>query len=396
MSTLRELRHATGADACLECGKCSSMCPLGTRADFSARRIAGQDLHDEIEGQGVGVGRCLTCGSCEQRCPQGVHFTEFVRGLRAMVPPDKRRPAPHGGVIQQSARWMADHPPRRSLDWIGDDLRVAEEGEVGLFVGCAPLFDATFGGEREVSSTSIAQAAIRILNHLDIEPVVLKDERCCGHDLLWSGDRESFAALARANLEAFRDRGVKRIVTACAECARTWSLDYPSVAQGPSPRVQHVVETMAEAGETELFSTEDGGAVRVTYQDPCRLGRHLSVVDEPREVLGRMAGVELVEMARHGRDAPCCGTSGFIHCDQESRRLQRERLRAADRTRAEFLLTACPKCWIHFACAVREDELRGRARARVQPMDITLFAASRLRGAEQPLTACTEGGIGGR
>lgn len=395
MSALRELRHETRADVCLECGKCSSMCPLGTRADFSARRIAGQDLHDEIEGQGIGVGRCLTCAACEERCPQGVRFTEFVRGLREMIPTAQRRPCPHGAALRESSLWMSESPPERSLDWITDDLRVAEEGEVALFVGCAPLFESFFADDRAVPTTSIARSAVRVLNQLGIEPVVVDDERCCGHDLLWSGDREAFKELARANLQSFRARGVKHVVTACAECARTWMLDYPSVDDESTPRVQHIIELMAEKTDADSFEPRNDAKTRVTYQDPCRLSRHLSVIDEPRQVLSRIPGVELTEMARHGRDAVCCGTSGFMHCDQESRRLQAERLAGAEATRAETVLTACPKCWIHFACAIREDQRRGRRPPAIQPLDFTVFAASRLRGADEPMTALASGEMGG-
>ena len=103
MNELRELRRATRADQCVECGKCTSMCPLGTRADFSARRIATEDLSREIEGTGIGVGRCLTCASCEQRCPQDVHFVDFVRGLRSFVPAEHRRPCPHGSFLRHAS-----------------------------------------------------------------------------------------------------------------------------------------------------------------------------------------------------------------------------------------------------------------------------------------------------
>ena len=95
-----------------------------------------------------------------------------MRGLRELVPTEQRRPHPHGGVLQQAARWMADAPPHRSRDWIDEELRVAEEGEVGLFVGCTPLFETLFADDRQVPATAIAHASVQILNRLGIEPVV--------------------------------------------------------------------------------------------------------------------------------------------------------------------------------------------------------------------------------
>ena len=118
-----------------------------------------------------------------------MHFTEFVRGLRIHQAPDRKSPCPHDGVFGSLARAMAGpEPPQRSMEWLGKGLRVAEEGEVALFVGCLPFFDAYFGEDLGIETASSARAAMRILNHLGIEPVVLKDERCCGHDQLWSGE----------------------------------------------------------------------------------------------------------------------------------------------------------------------------------------------------------------
>jgi heterodisulfide reductase subunit D len=355
------------------------MCPLAGDGGFSARKIAAEDLEDEVRGHGVGVGRCLTCGSCEARCPQGVHFTEFVRGLRENIPLELHRPAPHGGVFQCSARTMAaGPPPERDLTWVGDGLEVAEEGEVGLFVGCLPLFEAYFGSELHVRPLEIARSAIRLLNEGGIRPVLVPEERCCGHDLYWSGEREAFTALARANAKAFAERGVKRIVTACGECCRTWKLDYPGITGGYAPRVEHVAEFVADGVAHATLSFRSDGDRTITYQDPCRLGRHLGVFEAPRRVLGALPGTEFVEMPRTGRDAVCCGTSGFIHCDAASRAIQNDRLAEASATGAATLVTACPKCLIHFTCAQAEARRAGARGPSLEVQDFTVLAASRL------------------
>jgi Fe-S oxidoreductase len=268
---------------------------------------------------------------------------------------------------------------RRDLSWVGPDLRIAEEGETALFVGCLPNFDVVFGERLGIRTLDIARAAIRLLNRKGIEPVLLDRERCCGHDQLWGGDRKTYEQLARANIQAFQERGVRQVLSVCAECTRTWRKDYPELDAGTVPRTQHVVEWLAEQGDEEpLFRLpNNGGPEIVTFQDPCRLGRHLEVYDPPRDVIDALPGVQLAEMSRTGRDALCCGTSGFQHCDAESRRLQRERLESARRTGAATLLTACPKCWIHFSCAQHDDERQGET-SSLEVMDLTLFAASRL------------------
>lgn len=363
MSAIRELRRNSGAMRCLECGKCSTLCPLSSLRNFSAARMAA--IHDSSTGladHAHTVHRCLTCGSCEVRCPQGVHFTELVRGFRSELQPEA---CPHGEVFQAAA--MIGNAAR-DLSWIDDDLRVAESGELALFVGCAPLFDVLFERDLGVRTLDVTRAAIRLLNAAGIEPVLIDCEQCCGHDLLWGGDIDAFRALAKANTAAFEARGVKHILTTCAECARTWKLDYADAVPRYRPRVEHLAEWLTRSG-LAFASTE-----KVTYQDPCRLVRHLGVADAPRALLGA-SGAELVEMTRHGVDAQCCGTPGFIRCDSDARALQERRLDEAASTHAERMLTACPKCRIHFACAQREDELRGRDRPRIEIEDITLFAA---------------------
>ncbi len=394
MDQLSKLRQATRAVLCAECGKCTSMCPLAASGDFSPRTIASQDLEDEINGRGVGVFRCLTCGSCELRCPQDVHFSEYVRGVRELIPPEAREPCPHRDVFSCAARLMATPDgPLRDTQWITGDLTVAKEGEVGLFVGCLPIFDVVFKEQLGLETVEIARAAVRVLNHLGVEPVVLDEERCCGHDQLWSGDGETFRALAEANVAAFAARGVKHIVTACAECCRTWRLDYAEVAPHYQPRVEHLAEFLAPRLESGEVALQSNGELKLTYQDPCRLGRHLGIYEAPRKTLAAMPGAKVVEMARNGRDALCCGTSGFIHCDADSRRLQTERLNDAAGTGAQKLITACPKCLIHFTCAQAEDKRRDGRIPSIEVQDLTVLAASMLEGSEKTEQA-TEKAVG--
>lgn len=404
MATLDTLRRTTAAAACLECGKCSTLCPL-VRFDpapfgpFSASRlVAVRDPEEASNGGRTAVERCLTCGLCEVRCPQGVRFVDFVGGLRRQLPGSWPGRCSHGDVLRAASRLAANaEEPERRLDWLDDDLQVAEQGEVGLFVGCLPLYDTLFEQQLGIRPTAAANAAVRLLNRLGIEPVVAPDERCCGHDLLWTGDEDSFAALAGANAAAFQARGVKHLITACAECCRTWRLDYPEAAPGYRPRIEHLAEFLAarlEDGD-DLFGA--GEERRLTYHDPCRLGRHLGVYDEPRQVMSALPGIELEEMAASRRDAVCCGTSGFTHCDAASRGLQLERLESAREAGAETMITTCPKCWIHFACVQAGERRRGAEPPAVEVQDFTVFVSSRLAAQEreQPTQPTTEENPGG-
>jgi heterodisulfide reductase subunit D len=218
-----------------------------------------------------------------------------------------------------------------------------------------------------------------LLNYVGIEPVIIAEENCCGHDELWGGDREEFEILGRSNLESFRKRGVEHVITACAECARTWSLDYPALDLKYRPQVQHMSQWIAGSLDRLEFTGQERDD-RVTYHDPCRLGRHMGEYDAPREILASIPEIDLTEMTRHGRNSLCCGTSGFQHCDAESRRLQSERLTSARRTGAKTMVTACPKCMVHFACAQHEDSRRIDHPPELELVDLTVLTASRLKG----------------
>jgi len=387
MQELAALRKQTRAALCLSCGKCSTMCPLSPSGWFSAARmVAIRDADREIGGQLDSLNACLTCGSCEQRCPEGVHFSDFVRGVRGLKPIEHRRPCPHGEMLQATARLMAEpEAPKRDLGWVGDDLEIAEEGELALFVGCLPQFDILFEREMGVETIEIARSAIRLLNGLGIQPVLLAEERCCGHDLLWNGEQEAFEALAAGNIASFKERGIKQILTTCGECYRTWTLDYPDLAGGYRPKVQHLSEFLAEQIDSGALAMNGDEAPSMTYQDPCRLGRQSGVFDAPRQLLGTIGNGSSTEMELSGRDATCCGTSGFIHCDAASRRLQSERLQSASATGAETLVTACPKCLIHFSCAQTEDRLRQREPVSIQVEDLTILAARMLQPTAPPV-----------
>jgi Fe-S oxidoreductase len=170
---------------------------------------------------------CLTCDRCTQICPSDVHFINFVRDMRILARgASEEGHCSHGATIQTWMRMMADPSLKQNrLDWLTDDLITAEESDTVYFVGCLPHYEALFG-KIGAQGVEIAQSAVRILNHLGIEPIVLADERCCGHDLYWEGESDTFRQLAALNTEMLRATGAKRLVTTCAECARTLKMDY--------------------------------------------------------------------------------------------------------------------------------------------------------------------------
>lgn len=374
MNLFREIIAQTHAAACLECGKCTAVCVVARRDPaFSPRRL----VEEIIQGQPLearhnhALWACLTCRACQERCPQGVDYIGFVRGVRAVVRQEgDRAPCSHGGLLQTVMRLMADpqHKPDR-LGWITPDLQTSTDGETLYFVGCLPYFEVVFGSQG-VPALEIARGVVRLLNAAGERPRVLPDERCCGHDLLWEGDEGAFRRLAEQNRELIRGSGARRIVTACPECARTLALDYPAFGYDLGVEVLHLSQWLAPAlaeGRVKLRHEER----LLTYQDPCRLGRHLGEYEAPRRVLEALG--ELVEMDPSGRLAQCCGTSAWTSCGAVNKELQVQRLQQAKATGADLLVTACVKCQIHFRCVlstanVAEDTC-------IEVMDLVQLAA---------------------
>jgi heterodisulfide reductase subunit D len=417
---LEQMLQRTGVLRCLECGKCTAVCPVSHHDHrFSPRRTVGRALmrHEEALLTDDRLWACLTCLHCSQVCPAGVAYADLTLGVRSEAHKLGMAIAcTHGEVIhlwmrmmmnpvlqQNRLRWLENGQMRKSPHGRQDRpaprnpqpaartssprLRTSTDSDTLYFVGCAPYFEAQFG-HIGVEGDAVARATVQTLNALGIEPQVLADERCCGHDLLWEGDVDGFRKLAELNAALVRASGARRIVTSCPECARALKVDYPAHGIDLDVEVLYLAELLADQHISNLVDqqtdslasttsashatgyavhntlraarTSDGRPqarkIRVTYHDPCRLGRHLGIYDAPREVIGAV-GLELVEMPRHRENALCCGTNGWTHCGAANANIQADRLREAQGTGASVLVTACLKCQIHFRCAMQNREL---------------------------------------
>lgn len=347
-TALRENR----AYLCLSCGKCTAVCPMARKdAGFSPRRLVERAVNDDPSTWlgGEEIWKCLTCLRCSLLCPGDVHFSEFTRDLRALARELGNAGAcTHGDAIFAWMRLMQDPDLRQNrLGWLTNDLQVSDESDTLYFVGCLPHYDVMFRGQG-FEGVDIARSTVRLLNRMGITPRVLADERCCGHDLLWAGDVEGFRRLAELNATSFAQAGIRRIVTACAECYRTLKVDYAE-ACGLKVEVLHISQALAQVvADGAIAFRRD--ALPMAFHDPCRLGRHSSEYDAPRALLGAVAEVREMEHARER--ALCCGTGVWTQCGQVAKAIQDERIAEALAAGAEVMVTACPKCQIHFTCAM--------------------------------------------
>jgi heterodisulfide reductase subunit D len=367
--------------SCQDCGKCSSACPLGLIGKpFSPRSLANSIISGAIDAPSVirDTWSCLTCGTCYDRCPSAVTFPEFIRGLREIHKDcGTGGHQAHDGFFQSLMRTMTSPDLKiRHWSWLPDDVHVDSQSKMLFFGGCAPYFDTFFRSHLGVQTRNILTDSLRLLNFFDIHPNVLTGERCCGHDLLWSGDRSNFLKLAALNVEAIEKLGIEEVVTACPECYRTLSRDYPAHGVNVSFKVTHLYELV----EKEI----DKGAVsfeklqrRLTFQDSCRLNRPGDGAELPRKLLQRLQPKSFTEMQDHGMAAICCGNCAWTGCDSYSKALQVKRLQQAKATGSDLLVTACPKCQIHLRCAM-EDPFRG-AELHMEMLDLASVLARTIR-----------------
>jgi len=400
--TLEQTIHESGVLRCLECGKCTAICPIA-RYDggFSPRVTVGRALarHDEALLRDDRLWTCINCLQCNQVCPAAVDYSSLTTAVRV----EARRLGQaalctHGEAIHVWMRMMTRPDLKQNrLEWLSPNLKfqisnlrspipnaqslphLDSPSSTLYFAGCAPHYDALFA-PLGVQGKRVAQDSVRVLNALGIEPLVLADERCCGHDLLWEGDVDGFLKLAQLNAEMIRASGVKRIVSSCPECVRALKVDYPAHGVRLNVQVLHLSELMVNL-KSLTPALRAGASVSnlksrtVTFHDPCRLGRHLGVYDAPRQVLEGL-GYKIVEMRHTRRNATCCGTNGWTHCDAANKAIQVQRLREAKATGAEVMVTACLKCQIHFKCALMDERLKDEI--GIEMVDLATLVAERL------------------
>jgi Fe-S oxidoreductase len=381
MPELTETIRKTNAFYCLECGKCTASCPIALVNDsYSPRTIVAHTLQrskDEVLNDPM-LWACLTCKNCEAVCPADVDYTGLTLDLRAQAREyGQQAMCTHGGALQSLMHIMTTPDLKQNrLNWVNGDLKIAEKGDVLYFVGCAPYFDVFFS-DLGVKTLETAKSVVKLLNAVGIEPVLMSDERCCGHDLLWSGDQQNFLKLAEHNIDAIKKTGAKQVVFSCPECYRTVKENYAARFGSLGFDTLHISEIVADKiASGEILFPTDSREEKVTFQDPCRLGRHLGVYDAPRKVMTSVPGVQLNEMRKNSQKAICCGVSNWMNCTTYSKQIQVERLRQAKATGADTLITACPKCEVHLKCAMKDANLGKEIKIEIK--DVATLAAESL------------------
>ena len=359
-----------GGDAvkfCYQCGKCDTVCPWNRVRKFSMRKLIREATFGVSEIEKEEIWRCTTCGKCPQRCPRDVKQIDDMISLRRMatgygVFPAAVKPyrAISSGLTGQGNPFNEDRKTR--ADWAeGLNVKTFAEGmDVLYFPCCYCSYDPRL--------KKVAQATVKILQKAGVDFGILgSKENCCGESIRRTGNEEVFKKLAKENIKTFIDNGVKKILVSSPHCYHTFKNEYPDFKVNFD--VIHVSQYLSGlVNEGKLQITKEYGK-KITYHDPCYLGRHNGVYDEPRGVLNKIPGLELNEMPETRVDSLCCGMGGGrIWAETEKHeRFSNLRVEQAIELGAEEVVTSCPYC----ITALEDSRLVTNHADDIQIKDIT-------------------------
>jgi len=318
-----------------------------------SRRLA-PDLADAIY-------RCNLCRACQSGCIVTIDTYSLILDLREAMVKRGFGPLPGqrtllGGMREQGNPYGAREGRGRWAEGI-DGLRGPSSGpsSVLFFAGCAADFEPTAGRGAADAARALLRAGVDLAALRGTEP-------CCGAAALELGDTVLFESMARDAADRIRSTGAERLVTACPKCLHTMREAYPEVDEDLDLEVLHVTEFFAELIEAGALRLSKGLQGKVTYHDPCHLGRYCEVYEAPRAVLGAIPGIELVEMERVRDKAYCCGAGTGVRegVSELARFAAAGRLVEARNTGAHVLATACGHCVAHLAESL-QDQDEGRA-----------------------------------
>ncbi|HEY6988113.1 MAG TPA: (Fe-S)-binding protein [Bryobacteraceae bacterium] len=368
--------------SCVECGRCTEHCPANNTGKELNPKLIALGFRKYLNEYGnhnetplleatiskTAVFQCTTCGACEYQCPVGIQHVPLIVGLRR-------------GAVNTGA-WEDDYGTKLflNLERNGNAMGFSQT-ERDKFIAKQefPIFDGSqeyclwLGcmGAYDPQGREIVAAFARVMNHLGTRFGVLKKERCTGDPARRLGNDLVFGQLAEENLEAFRQSGVKKIVSICPHCVRTIAVDWREF--GLQVEIEHHSEFLAR----HPVDSNPPGKERVVFHDPCYLGRYRGIYDEPRQVISRSA--EVLDPPRSRDRSFCCGAGGgLVFLGEETgQRVNQTRARELASTEATVVGTACPFCQSMF-----RDALATSSPNPPRLLDIAQIAAAALPAQE--------------
>ena len=371
--------------ACIFCGFCRLGCPTFSVTHRESRNARGRNvlafnlLNGTIEPSAdlaEAFYSCTTCQACTYFCPAQVRVDEIVEGVRKKLYKAGFTPEPVLGVrdnILKTGNVYASAKADRT-DIFPAPLKekiqtgqLKSKAETFLFMGCVPSY----------LDMKMVPSLLKPLDAAGVKYTTLgTEEGCCGFPLFLMGTDE-FEPHAKKVIERIKASGAKELVTPCAGCYKTFKKIYPDVGD-LGMEVYHSVHYLEKLINEGKIKFDGDLGKKVTYHDPCDLGRAFKVFEEPRNILKAIPGLELVEMARNRLQARCCGGGGGVLANNPDMAVDMaaERVRDALAVGAEIIVSGCAACKDNLrkgAKAIPKDE-----RGKIKIMDITEIVAQNM------------------
>jgi Fe-S oxidoreductase len=284
------------------------------------------------------------------------HSTDILEALRATAVTEGFGPMPEHKRFTQGLEKQHNpynEPHDRRLSWL-DSSGVTIRGDrptVLYFAGCTSSY----------RRPEIATATAKILDKASVRFEVLDDEWCCGSPLLRTGQADAAKKQAEHNIGLINKSGAETVITSCAGCYRSFVKDYPDkLGLKPKPRVLHITQFLESLlSDRGIEPPSNIKGLKVTYHDPCHLGRHCAVYNPPRNLLKR-AEIDLVEMKRNRENAWCCGSGGGVKSafNNMAVKTATSRIEEAHQTGVETLVSACPFCKHNLLDGAKEAQIK--------------------------------------
>ncbi len=304
--------------------------------------------------------RCTSCGACEMNCLRLNEKEPLKAGeaLKTRLIEKGLAPLPAHKELLTSIKnydnpWK--QPRAQKAQWAkGLDLKNAnkEECPILFFAGCTPAFDPILKHDIVNAAQVLKKSGVNI-------GIFAETEICCGSPAIRLGDRETFFSLVKRNMEQFAAAGVREIITQCAGCYHVLKYDFPEVPGIPEIpfKVYHISEYLEKLVKEKVITFTKEVQLSVTWHDPCHIGRHCGIYEEPRNILKAIPGITLVEMERIKDQGWCCGAGGGVRTAYPdfAYKVAQERVEEARETGAEAIVTCCPYCEQNLADPLRAE-----------------------------------------
>jgi heterodisulfide reductase subunit D len=329
---------------CEQCGTCTASCPTKEVSDFNIRKLVRHlqlEIHEEKDFLSKYPWLCTLCFRCKELCTEGLEIPKLVWALRELALNNEAAPK-EVDVLLDTIK--TDNSPyvlkgKSKISRIKPPLTSSEDAKTLFWMGCTP----------SIRAPNIVSATAEVMNRLGHKFKVLNEEPCCAEPLICVGLLDEAKEIANKAVEAIKEAGVSQVIAPCSGCYNAFTKLYPEIlgVELAGVEVLHTSQFLSKNLKGLKLETP----MTVTYHDPCTLGRHAGVYEEPRKVLDSIEGIEFVEMGRNKQFSSCCGGGGGLPSLKPNMALEIAEIKLSKEVLplgVDSLVTSCPMCYLNF------------------------------------------------